>query len=129
MEKKDNTPPIKLTISNTEKADDIKIEELNQLNQINKIPDDEKKKESMDSLDSLMLIKEELNKMSVGRLRKTLQNYIEISHHKLTENEIKTEYNYKKFIEKSEYIQAILKFESIIYGKSPMQKVKKDYFN
>ena len=61
--------------------------------------------------------KEELNTMSVGRLKKILQEYIKLNYSKLSETEIKTTFNWKTYLEKSEYISAIIQFEEL-YGVS-----------
>ena len=61
--------------------------------------------------------KEELLTMGVGRLRKILQEMISVHRSKVSDAELKEHYHWRTFLEKSEYIGAILKFESI-YGIS-----------
>merc|ERR1712228_1167691 len=59
--------------------------------------------------------KDELNTMSVGRLKKILQEYIKLNYTKLSETELKHTFNWKRYLEKSEYISAIIQFEQL-YG-------------
>eukprot|EP01083_Nonionella_stella_P139130 423747_1 len=61
--------------------------------------------------------KEELNTMSVGRLRKILQQYIKLNRNQLSDTDIHQTFNWKLFLEKKEYVHAIVEFQST-YGLS-----------
>eukprot|EP01084_Bolivina_argentea_P094871 170581_1 len=55
---------------------------------------------------------EELKKVKVSKLKKILQDLIEQNKSTLSANDIKSNYNYKTFIEKKQYINAIIKLEA-----------------
>jgi len=56
--------------------------------------------------------KQELCTMSVNRMKKILQEYLTLNLAKLSASEKEQHFNYKKFLEKTEYVDAILLFQS-----------------
>mmetsp|Transcript_3828 Transcript_3828/g.6436 ORF Transcript_3828/g.6436 Transcript_3828/m.6436 type:complete len:494 (+) Transcript_3828:20-1501(+) len=67
--------------------------------------------------------KEELHSMGVARLKKILQEYLALHTAKLSEQE-KASYDYKKYLEKSEYIAAVVRFQTDYGIKSPQKQTK-----
>eukprot|EP01084_Bolivina_argentea_P305096 527042_1 len=59
---------------------------------------------------------DELNKMRISELRNILVEYINEFYDLLTKDELKKTFNYKLFVEKGEYVNAVIKFESYFGG-------------